>query len=69
MNVSRGGLLVGLAIFGVIAYELRTVAEALGVSVPLLPYLLVVFVGATVAVVVISFQGGFRADPEANDPT
>lgn len=69
LSVTRGGLLVGLAIFGVIAYEFRTVFEALGVSVPLLPYLALVFVGATLAVIVISFRGGFGTDAEANDPT
>ncbi|MUW15625.1 CbaC protein, partial [Halorubrum sp. CBA1125] len=35
VDVSRGGLLVALAIFGVIVYEFRTVLEFVGVSVPL----------------------------------
>lgn len=61
-DVTRGGLLVALAVFGVIAYELRTVAEILGASVPLVPYLAVVVVLALVAVYVVVLKGGWRTE-------
>lgn len=67
LDVSRGGLFVALAVFGVIAYELRTVVEILGVSVPLIPYLVAVFVLAGIAVWVVSLKGGWRTEPEADE--
>ena len=69
LDVSRGGLFVALAVFGVIAYELRTVVEILGVSVPLIPYLVAVFVLAGIAVWVVSLKGGWRTEPEADEAT
>ncbi|SDX94951.1 CbaC protein [Halopenitus persicus] len=44
LSVTRGGLLVALAVLGVGLYELRTLFEFLGVSVPIVPYLLAVVV-------------------------
>ncbi|WP_418281136.1 CbaC protein [Halorubrum sp. DTA98] len=64
LDITRGGLLVGIAIFGVIAYELRTVAEILGVEVPLIPYLALVFAAAGVAVWFVSLKGGWRTDTD-----
>ena len=69
LDVSRGGLFVALAVFGVIAYELRTVVEILGVSVPLIPYLVAVFALAGIAVWVVSLKGGWRTEPEADEAT
>ena len=69
VDVSRGGLFVALAIFGVIAYELRTVAELLGVHVPLIPYLVTVFLLAGVTVWIITLKGGWRTEPETNETT
>lgn len=66
VDVSRGGLLVALAIFGVIAYELRTVLGALGVEVPIVPYLTAVFVAAGAVVWIVSMKGGWRT-PESGD--
>ncbi len=63
IDVSRGGLLVGLAVFGVIAYELRTVLDMLGLPLPLVPYLAGVFVLAGLIVWVISLKGGWRTEP------
>lgn len=56
-TVTPRGLLVGLAVFGVIVYELRTVLDMFGVSVPLLPYLAGVAIAA-VAVAVAAFASG-----------
>jgi len=66
VDVSRGGLLVGLAVFGVIAYELRTVLDMLGLPLPLVPYLVGVFVLAGLIVWVISVKGGWRTDPQGD---
>ncbi|MWV65433.1 CbaC protein [Halorubrum sp. JWXQ-INN 858] len=62
VDVTRGGLLVGLAVFGVIAYELRTVLDALGVSLPIVPYMAGVFLLAGAAVWVVFLKGGWRND-------
>lgn len=67
LPVTRGGLLVALAVFGVIVYQTRTVLEALGVSVPLFPYMLAVFVGAGIVILFVSFQNGWRTG--SNEPT
>ncbi len=63
VDVSRGGLLVGLAVFGVIAYELRTVLDMLGLPLPLIPYMAGVFVLIVLIVWVISIKGGWRTEP------
>ncbi len=63
VDVSRGGLLVGLAVFGVIAYELRTVLDMLGLPLPLIPYMAGVFVLIGLIVWVISIKGGWRTEP------
>ncbi|GAB6878375.1 hypothetical protein JCM17823_06490 [Halorubrum gandharaense] len=62
VDITRGGLLVALAVFGVIAYELRTVAELFGMSVPLIPYLTAVIVLALILVYVVIINGGWRTD-------
>ncbi|OYR53802.1 CbaC protein [Halorubrum halodurans] len=64
LDVTRGGLFVGLAIFGVIVYELRTVLDALGVSLPIVPYMAGVFVLAGVAVWIVVLNGGWRTEPD-----
>jgi hypothetical protein len=64
LDVTRGGLFVGLAIFGVIVYELRTVLDALGVSLPIVPYMAGVFVLAGVAVWLVVLNGGWRTEPD-----
>ncbi|GAA0521251.1 CbaC protein [Halorubrum aquaticum] len=67
LDVTRGGLLVGLAIVGVIVYELRTVLDALGLSLPIVPYLAAVFVLAGAAVWAVILTGGWRTDPEPDE--
>ncbi|WP_280535314.1 CbaC protein [Halopenitus sp. POP-27] len=42
LSVTRGGLLVALAVLGVGLYEFRTLLEFLGMSVPIIPYLVAV---------------------------
>lgn len=57
-RVSPEGALVGLAVFAVIAYELRTVLEAFGVGVPLVPYLVgVLGTAVLVGIVVVLWTG------------
>jgi hypothetical protein len=68
LDVSRGGLLVAFAIFGVIVYEFRTVLDFVGVELPLLPYMAAVFVLAGVLLWVITLTGGWRTDPENDKP-
>lgn len=49
VDISRGGLLVALAIFDVIIYEPRTVLDFVGVEIPLTSYTtaVIVLAGAT----------------------
>ena len=68
VDVSRGGILVTLAIFGVIVYELRTVLDFIGVELPLIPYMVGVFILAGVTVWFITLKGGWRSDPEGDEP-
>ncbi|WP_435074171.1 CbaC protein [Halorubrum sp. HHNYT27] len=68
LDVTRGGLLVAFAIFGVIVYEFRTVLDFVGVELPLLPYMAAVFVLAGVLLWVITLMGGWRTDPENDEP-
>jgi hypothetical protein len=67
LDVTRGGLLVAFAIFGVIVYELRTVLDFVGVELPLLPYMGAVFALAGILLWVISLKGGWRIEPENSD--
>ena len=69
LSVTRGGLLVTLAIFGVIVYELRTVLEFIGISIPIIPYMLAVFVLAGVSIWVVLLSGGWRTEPRTKDTT
>ncbi|CDK40759.1 CbaC protein [Halorubrum sp. AJ67] len=66
--MSRGGLLVTLAIFGVIVYEMRTVLDFVGVELPIIPYMAAVFVLAGAVVWYVSLMGGWRTEPEGDDP-
>ncbi|PAU83577.1 CbaC protein [Halorubrum salipaludis] len=68
VDVSRGGLLVTLAIVGVIVYELRTVLDFVGIELPLIPYMAAVFVLAGLAVWFVVLKGGWRTDPEGDEP-
>ena len=68
VDVSRGGLLVALAIFGVIVYELRTVLDFVGVELPLIPYMAAVFILAGATVWFITLKGGWRTEPEGDKP-
>ncbi|EMA57840.1 hypothetical protein [Halorubrum lipolyticum] len=68
VDVSRGGLLVTLAIFGVIVYELRTVLDFVGVELPLIPYMAAVFILAGVTIWFVTLKGGWRTDPEGDEP-
>jgi len=68
VDVSRGGLLVTLAIVGVIVYELRTVLDFVGVELPLIPYMVGVFALAGVTIWFITLKGGWRTDTENDEP-
>jgi hypothetical protein len=68
VDVTRGGLLVTLAVFGVIVYEFRTVLDFVGVELPLIPYMAGVFVLAALAVWVVILKGGWRTEPESDGP-
>ncbi|WP_144925862.1 CbaC protein [Halorubrum salsamenti] len=68
VDVTRGGLLVVLAIFGVIIYEFRTVLDFVGIELPLIPYMAGVFILAGLAVWFVTLKGGWRTDPEGDDP-
>ncbi|WP_123620240.1 CbaC protein [Halorubrum sp. CSM-61] len=67
-DVTRGGLLVTLAIFGVIVYEIRTVLDFVGIELPLIPYMAGVLVLAGLAVWVVVLKGGWRTEPEGDEP-
>jgi len=68
LDVSRGGLLVTLAIFGVIVYEMRTVLDFIGIELPLIPYMAAVFALAGLTLWIVSLTGGWRTDTGGNDP-
>jgi hypothetical protein len=68
VDVTRGGLLVALAVFGVIVYELRTVLDFVGIGLPLIPYMAAVFVLAGAAVWYVSLRGGWRTEPDGDEP-
>jgi hypothetical protein len=68
VDVTRGGLLVTLAIFGVIIYEFRTVLDFVGIELPLIPYMAAVFVLAGLAVWFVMLKGGWRTEPESDEP-
>ncbi|WP_157744214.1 CbaC protein [Halopenitus persicus] len=63
-SITRGGLLVALAVFGIGLYELRTLFEFLGVSVPIVPYLIAVVVLAFGIYGYISFFDKWRTESE-----
>lgn len=68
VNVSRGGLMVVLAVFGVILYEIRTLLDFAGVSIPIVPYLVAVLVVVAVIVLYISLTDGWKnASPPAEN--
>ena len=67
LDITRGGLFVAFAIFGVIIYELRTVLDFLGVELPLLPYMAAVFALAGVLLWVITLKGGWRTETEGDE--
>ncbi|WP_423995645.1 CbaC protein [Halorubrum trapanicum] len=68
VDVSRGGLLVTLAIFGVIVYEMRTVLDFLGLELPIIPYMGAVFVLAGLSIWFVTLKGGWRTEPEGDEP-
>ncbi|WP_144798102.1 CbaC protein [Halorubrum depositum] len=68
VDVTRGGLLVAFAVFGVIVYEFRTVLDFVGIELPLLPYMAAVFVLASVLLWVVTLTGGWRTEPEEDGP-
>ncbi|WP_193309387.1 CbaC protein [Halorubrum halophilum] len=68
VDVTRGGLFVTLAIFGVIIYEMRTVLDFVGVELPLIPYMAAVFILAGLTVWIITLKGGWRTEPESDKP-
>lgn len=69
VEMTRGGLLVTFAVFGVIIYEFRTVLDFVGVELPLIPYMAAVFVLAGVLLWVITLTGGWQTDVNEKDPT
>ena len=68
VDISRGGLLVAFAIFGVILYELRTVLDFVGIELPLIPYMVGVFVLAGIVLWFITLTGGWREDTDGEEP-
>ncbi len=68
VDISRGGLLVAFAIFGVILYELRTVLDFVGIELPLIPYMVGVFVLAGIVLWLITLTGGWREDTDGEEP-
>jgi hypothetical protein len=68
LDRTRGGLLVAFAIFGVIVYELRTVLDFVGVELPLIPYMAAVFALAGVLLWIVTLTGGWRTEPEGDEP-
>ena len=68
VDVSRGGLLVTLAIFGVIVYEFRTVLDFVGIELPIIPYMAAVFVLAGASVWYVTLKGGWRTGPDGDKP-
>ncbi|KDS91614.1 CbaC protein [Halorubrum saccharovorum] len=68
VDVTRGGLLVTLAIVGVIVYELRTVLDFVGIELPLIPYMAGVFILAGLAVWFVTLKGGWRTEPDGDEP-
>jgi len=68
VDVSRGGLLVTLAIFGVIIYEFRTVLDFVGIELPLIPYMAGVFVLAGLALWFVTLKGGWQTEPDSDEP-
>ncbi|MFW5916838.1 MAG: CbaC protein [Halorubrum sp.] len=69
LDITRGGLLVALAIFGVIVYELRTVLDFIGIELPLIPYMAAVFALAGVTIWFVTLKGGWRLEPDGDEPT
>lgn len=67
VDISRGGLLVALAVFGVIVYELRTVLDLVGVEIPIIPYMAAVIALAGATVWYVSLKGGWRTDAESDE--
>ena len=68
VDVSRGGLLVTLAIFGVIVYEMRTVLDFIGIQLPIIPYMTGVFILAGLSIWFVTLKGGWRTEPEGDEP-
>ena len=68
VDMSRGGLLVAFAVFGVIVYEFRTVLDFVGVELPLIPYMAAVFALAGILLWIITLRGGWRTEPEGDEP-
>lgn len=62
-GVTRGGLLVGLAVLGAILYEFRTLLEFVGIHVPLLPYLGSVFLLLLVIYGYVEYFDHWREEP------
>ncbi|MFA9516727.1 CbaC protein [Halopenitus sp. H-Gu1] len=64
LSVTRGGLLVGLAVLGAALYEFRTLLEFLGVSVPIVPYLIGVLALLLVIYWYVSFFDKWKTGSE-----
>ncbi len=68
VDITRGGLYVALAVFGVILYEIRTVLDFVGIELPLIPYMIGVFALAGLAIAVVRLKGGWREPGSESDP-
>lgn len=55
-------MLVGLAVLGVILYELRTLFEFVGISVPIVPYMMGVLFVLVGVLVYISLFGNWDTE-------
>lgn len=67
LDVTRGGLLVTIAIFSVIVYEMRTVLDFVGIELPIIPYMSAVFVLAGLSLWIVSITGGWRTEPKDDE--
>lgn len=61
--MSRGGLLVALSVLGVALYEFRTLLEFVGVSIPIVPYMLGVLIVVGLGFVYIALWGEWKTEP------
>lgn len=63
VNVTRGGLLVSLSVLGVALYEVRTLLDFVGVSVPIVPYMMAVLIVVALCLIYVVLWGEWKTEP------